>query len=303
MSINHQARNASSARAASLSLRSTLQRAGAVLCLLFSLSLLVIGKFYPQWMQNARLTSATAVTELASIIARPLDAVQSFQQNAEEWSNALSENRRLRLELQAYSRAQAQLQELTAENTRLRALSSVATPQAPHFINARVISLAGGAAQQSLWINAGSEHGVQKDMAVMAPEGMVGRVLEVGPKRSRVLLLTDGLSRIPVQMGQSRFHAVASGQESSGMLAVRHLPPHAELEHGELVLTAGDGNLLPVGMPVGVIEVSFTQPQPGSDTATPVWRIRPLADLSRLDMLSVIQLPDAISAEETPAAQ
>ena len=293
MSINHHARNASSARAASLSLRGLVHRAGAMLCLVLALMLLVIGKIYPQWTQNVRLSSTAFLTDAASLVARPLDALQSVQNSMSEWAGAVSENRRLHLELQALSHSQAQLQELTAENARLRALSQVTSPQIPLFINARVVSLAGGSAQQSLWINAGEANGVLKDMAVIVPEGVIGRIVEVGETRARVLLMTDALSRLPVQMGQTRYHAIASGQDGSGLLSLRHLPMHAELQPGEIVVTAGDGNLLPVGIPVGMVEaVPATDAKEGQS----LWRIRPLADLSRLDTVSVVQLPDGTAA-------
>ena len=294
MSINHQARwQTSRTKTAELPMRALAQRAGAFVCLAVSIALLVVGKLYPQPAQHARLAVTGFFTEFAHLLARPLDGIRQAQQSMGEWNGAVNENQRLRLELQELQATKAQLAEQKAENTRLRALAKVAPPQSPIFISARVISLAGGGAQQSLWIDAGEEQGVQKDMAVMAPEGLVGRVIETGSDRARVLLLTDTLSRLPVQAGDSRFQAIAAGMESSGFLSLRHLPPHAELIPGEMALTAGDGNLLPVGIPVGIIEpASPDQPDGTSSVASKHWRLRPLADLARLDMLSVVALPD-----------
>lgn len=281
MSVNHKARMtrpAASAMAAA-HWRSRVPQMAALSFAALSLGLLIAQRWAPDTLQQARLRTAAGLLAAADTLAKPLKAIDDFQIYLREWGGAVDENRQLRLEVQQLRRQQAPLAELRAENDHLRALIPSTTPPPRYFIAARVVGLSGGPQQQSVWINAGSEQGVAVNMAVMAPSGLIGRISEVGPTISRVLLLTDGLSRIPARTGTTRLQAIVSGDHSTAP-QLRYLPPHEEPESGEIVTTTGDAHLLPADLPVGVVE------RDGNDST--LWRIRPLADLGRLDWISVV---------------
>lgn len=289
MSVNHKARMtrpAASALAAT-GWRGRLPQMAALSFAALSLGLLVAQHWAPEGLQQARLRAAGGLLAVADILAKPLKAIDDFQGYLREWGGAVDENRQLRLEVQQLRRQQSPLTELRTENDHLRALVPSTTPPPRYFIAARVVGLSGGPQQQSVWINAGSEQGVAVNMAVMAPGGLIGRIFEVGPTTSRVLLLTDGLSRIPVRTGTSRLQAIASGDHTA-LPQLRYLPPHEDPESGELVSTTGDARLLPADLPVGVVERNAADPTQ--------WRIRPLADMGRLDWISVIDFDWAAHA-------
>jgi rod shape-determining protein MreC len=82
--------------------------------------------------------------------------------------------------------------------------------------------------------------------------GLVGRIAEVGDRASRVLLLTDLNSRIPVTLQGSHERAILAGDNSPRPL-LAYLAPNAKPEVGERVVTSGDGGVFPPGIPVGVI--------------------------------------------------
>ena len=126
-------------------------------------------------------------------------------------------------------------------------------------------------------ITSGTDNGVQQDSAVINDKGMVGRVIEVGDKTSRVLLLTDINSRIPVMAEGSREHGIVAGDDSD-TLSLVYLPENSKLKVGEKIVTSSDGALLPPGLPIGVVTAI------AKDKVT----VKPFADWYRLEYVSVI---------------
>ena len=106
---------------------------------------------------------------------------------------------------------------------------------------------------QALLIDAGAEQGVDTGMPATTPEGLVGRVVDVGARSARVLLITDFNSRIPVVVEGSGDQAILEG-DNRPLPALRFLPLNPGFAVGDRVLTSGHGGLLPPGLPVGRIE-------------------------------------------------
>jgi len=120
------------------------------------------------------------------------------------------------------------------------------------YISARVIADTGGAFAHSLLLNAGERDGVQKGQAAITGEGLVGRIAGVGARSSRILLITDLNSRIPVVVGPNRKRAILTG-DNTDRPRIIHLPPGEMLSPGDVVTTSGHGGVLPVGLAVGVV--------------------------------------------------
>jgi len=117
-----------------------------------------------------------------------------------------------------------------------------------NFITARVIADSGNAFVKSLLVEAGSLDRVQKNYAVIAGEGLIGRVIEVGKNVSRILLVSDMNSRIPVLIENTSQHAVlAGGNETSPTL--EHLPASSGVDVGARIVTSGHGGVFPAGIP------------------------------------------------------
>ena len=104
---------------------------------------------------------------------------------------------------------------MSHENARLRDLAHYTAPPVLHLVTSRVIADMGGAYAHSVMISAGSRDGVSKGQAVISDEGLVGRVAEAGYQASRVLLITDINSRVPVIVENSRDRAFLSGDNTN----------------------------------------------------------------------------------------
>ena len=107
-------------------------------------------------------------------------------------------------------------------------------------VTARVLTDHDYAFFKSIMINAGQTDNVEKGHPVVSGDGVVGRILEAGEQTSRVLLITDINSRIPVYLEKSGYHAILAGQ-NTGALKIDHLPADTMLKDGEYVLTSGKG--------------------------------------------------------------
>lgn len=178
----------------------------------------------------------------AAAFVRDVSGLASLQS---EMASLRDENARLR---EWYNRALY----LENENNSLRGLLAV-TPDAPHeFVTARVVSDAGNAYVKTLLVAAGTDHGVEKGQAVLSGDGLVGRILEVGRRSARVLLVTDINSRVPVIVQGSGDHAILAGSNDE-LPVLKHLPPGVKAPEGSMIMTSGHGGIFPAGLALGKV--------------------------------------------------
>ena len=141
---------------------------------------------------------------------------------------------------------------LRNENNILRELlSSVQSLDYP-FITAKGYGTSGASFVRTLTINAGTRDGIKVGQAVVNSNGLIGRIVETGFNASRVLLVTDINSQIPVITEETRNRAVLTGDNSNN-LYLNFLSGHAVVSKGELLFTSGDGGLIPSGLLAGEV--------------------------------------------------
>jgi rod shape-determining protein MreC len=172
--------------------------------------------------------------------------------DAKNLMNLHDENAVLRRDNARLMKWQAAARQLAAENARLRELLNfVPTPQA-HFVSARVIADPGGSFVRTVLVNAGRRNGVRTGLPVVIGKGLIGRIVETGERVSRVLLINDLNSRIPIAVGPDRERAVLAGDNSSQPKVI-YLPANANIQVGAQVVTSGQGGVFPPGLPIGVV--------------------------------------------------
>jgi rod shape-determining protein MreC len=179
--------------------------------------------------------------------------------------------------------------------THLRSLLNAVDEPALHYITGNVIADARGPFLHSALINLGRDNGVRIGYAVINGDGLVGRMVDAGASVSRVLLLNDLNSHIPVLVGPRAVRAVASG-DNGAELRLDFLPEGVKLHAGDEVYTSGSDGVLPRGLRVGVVA--------GSEGSL---KVRPYAELGSLDVVSVLFFdtpalistdPPAVAAEQ-----
>ncbi|WP_052065866.1 rod shape-determining protein MreC [Thalassospira australica] len=233
-------------------LRTALHRFAFILLILSAFGLMLLGKADTVLIERIRAASADLVSPVMNIVSRPAASINEITDKIYNLANLYEENERLRRENQQLLAWQQAARNLSYENERLRDLASYTSPPALNLVTSRVIADMGGAYAHNVMISAGSRDGVSKGQAVLSDEGLVGRVAEAGYQASRVLLITDINSRVPVVIESSRDRAFLSGDNTNRPL-LTFLTADASVAPGDRVLTSGDGGAFPSGIPIGIV--------------------------------------------------
>ena len=209
---------------------------------------------------------------------RPMTSVVKLAQDYQSYEKLLEQNKELRRELQQMKSWKEAALQLEQENARLLDLSQLRLDSKLTHVSGIVMADSGSPFRQSVLLNIGSRDGIQDGWAAMDGLGLVGRISGVGSSTSRVLLLTDNASQIPVILQPSGQDAIVMGDNSFA-------PPVEFIENADLVrpgdriITSGEGGVLPAGLLVGTLAMD-----PNGRLRT-----RLAADYERLEFLKVLR--------------
>jgi rod shape-determining protein MreC len=206
-----------------------------------------------------RLAAVTAVTPLARVIESVRGGTFGFLQDYVVLRDRRVENERLRTELGQLKLENQYLKSELSTADRARSLAAFETRTPSKMIAARVIATATGASASSVFVDRGSTSGVQKGMAVVTPDGIVGKVLAAYPTASQVLLITDPSFAAGVISQKNHTRGVLKGL-GHGTCRVDYVQNEEKVETGEGLFTSGDDRVFPKGLPVGRI----TSARPGN---------------------------------------
>jgi rod shape-determining protein MreC len=246
--------------------------------LAFALLMLVMSRVNPD--QGARLRGATldALAPLISVARAPVDAVRRLGGVIGDHWQVVEANRELKAALKASRAKAAKSEELALEVKRLEALVALRRPERRVVATGVASATSATGAARSAIVNVGLSDGVAPRMPVIAAEGLAGRVVEVGQRASRILLLTDANSRIPVKVIRTGWTGLAVGNGGTMLDFSFDIASGADrIRVGDRLVTSGDGGLFPPGVPVAVIvDVGRNPP-----------RARPLANPTGLGVVMV----------------
>lgn len=257
--------------------RTFAQRFAYIGLIVTAAALMLVGKMEPAAFERARAQVTDAVAPILDIVSRPLDTAHELIGEGRTLLALREENARLRAGHDRLLQWQAIARKLETENKALRELLDFVPAPGTKTISARVIGDSGGAFARTMILNAGSRAGVRKGQAVITGAGLVGRVQEVGLRSSRLLLLADLNSRIPVVIESSRVRGVVAGTNGETLRLV-HLPPDVVATPGDRIVTSGHGGAFPAGLPVGIVSVVG---EGGIE-------VEPFVDPARLEIIQVL---------------
>jgi rod shape-determining protein MreC len=258
-------------------LRAALQRFAFLFLILASFGLMLLGKAEVVVVERARTALSDALAPFFALVSQPAEVIADATDKVREIMHVRAENARLREEVLRLERWQEAARRLDVENQSLRSLLNFQPDGDVKAATGRVIADSGGAFVRSVLVSVGSRDGVVKGSAAMTGEGLVGRVSEVGERSTRVLLITDLNSRIPVVVESTRDRAVLAG-DNTARPRLLYLPPDARISPGDRVVTSGHGGSFPAGLPVGVI----------SAVSERGVQIQPYVDWTRLEYVRLL---------------
>ena len=236
-----------------------------------------LGKVDVLLMDSLRSQVTDAVAPILDALSKPIQSVSRAVDQISELSDLRQENLRLRLNEARLLQWQGVARRLESENKGLKGLLNYVPEPLPSFITARVIADTGGAFFHSLILNAGSQDGVTKGQAAITGDGLVGRIAGVGFRSSRILLITDLNSRIPVLAGRNRTRVILAGNNSDKPRLI-HLPSGETVSVGDRVVTSGHGGAFPPGLPVGIV----------SAVEESVIQVTPFVERNRLEYIRLL---------------
>lgn len=252
----------------------------AVAGVLFAILLLVVAAVDPRGfsaLKGAALDATTPVTAAGR-------SVVTFFRNAGEkvadYIDAASKNARLREDLENARRELMELKAAGQENERLKQLLGIAAETGDEVAITRVVGSTFDSARSMATLFAGSAAGIEPGQPVRGPDGLIGRVNETGRWASRVLLISDGGSNVPVRSLRDGTPALAVGR-GDGLLDLKTLEVGENpFRPGDVLVTSGTGGVYPPGIPVArVIRIE-------ADAAVG----RPVADPARADYALVLRV-------------
>lgn len=177
------------------------------------------------------------------------------------------------------------LQELERENERLKKLLDFRKGFLQKTTASAVIGWDPSPWRKIAILDKGTKNSVQKDMAVVNLEGLVGRVVEAGPHAAKAILLTDPDSRVSAMSDQSRAQGVISGN-AGPHLVMRYLELESNVQVGETVISSGVGGIIPKGIRIGKITGISRDPS-GLHLAA---EIEPFVQFSKLEEVLCLAL-------------
>ena len=194
---------------------------------------------------------AVVTTPIQSALARVNRATVGVWSTYREWKNVRAENRRLRDETQRLRVEALRVSETLEENQRLRRLLALKAAMPLTTLSGEVIAREWGGWVRSLTVNRGRADHVTRLTAVIAPDGLIGRVVDVRPGASIVQVLTDPASTVGALVVRTRTQGIVEG-EPRGTLRLKFMARDGGgIQVGDLVVTSGAGGLFPRGIPVG----------------------------------------------------
>ncbi len=250
----------------------------AILALVVSaFALMLLGKADTVIIGTVRAHSSDIIAPIMRVVSIPINFVSSIINNTKELTDIRQENKKLRKENHQLLEWQSLAHKLQNENKQLSNLLKYTAPPEATSVTAHVVSESGSAFAHSLIAYIGIPNPTQKGQAVITGEGLVGRISERGVLSSRILLITDINSRIPVLMEKSRTRGIMVG-DNSYRPQISFTPNDAVIDIGDRVVTSGAAGVFPPGVPVGII----------SSIKNGIIKIQPYADLSKLEYVRIV---------------
>lgn len=233
--------------------RSLKSRAVVAVLLTLAVALLVLARAKSPVVDRLRTGLDGVVAPTLKVVNAPVRKAEKIVADKTSLLTAHRDNQRLREENETLRHWQAVARALKAENDNLRKLADYRPSENVTYVTAQVIAQSPEAYAGTLMLNAGLAQGLASLAPVIDSDGLIGRLVDVGENTSRVLLLSDSRSRIPVITANTRQHAILAGTGDELMRMTFVGGDSSSIELGEPIMTTSEGGLIPESVMVGTV--------------------------------------------------
>ncbi|MGB3739112.1 MAG: rod shape-determining protein MreC [Pontixanthobacter sp.] len=215
--------------------------------------LLALSLWRPVSFNGPRSAAQDIVRPVSNVAAAARTQSKTFIDSIAGYLSAGAQNSRLKREMELARIKLKEADALRQENVRLKAMMGLATGDARPVAISRLIGSSSASSRRFAYIGAGRNDGVRVGMPVRSPRGVLGRVLETGRSTSRILLLTDSQSILPVRSANREVVAFAEGR-GDGLLQIRLINLGINpLKKGDMMMTSGSGGYYRPNLPVAIV--------------------------------------------------
>ncbi len=235
-------------------------------------------------VRAARASEAIVLTPFETLLRRVGSTVRGTWHNYVDLRHVRQHDRDLQYQIDQLRLREASLAEDARQGQRLQQLLGFKQQYVGKTIAAQVVGTGGGDQSRLLVLDKGASDGIKPDMAVITPDGVVGKIRDVFEYSAQVLLLNDPSSGAGVVLTTTRSRGILRGTGSGG-LQIGNLLPDERIKPGEPVITSGGDRIFPRGLSVGV--VTSIKPDPEHQPYAAI-TVKPAANLDRLEEVLVV---------------
>ena len=214
--------------------------------------LVLIGKFDLIIFRNVAAFLTDFFAPISNAFNKPVKEIENVIEDVQSVTQLRQENIRLKIEIKRLNVLEKNMALVESELIELKKLLNFIPKDNKVLATGRVLNISGGTFAKTMLINTGIKDGIEIGQPVISSDGLVGSIINVGPSSSRVLLLIDINSMVPIFLTQSGWPAIAQGQNGN-FLKLRFLSSEASPIIGEVVETSGHGGKFPSGINLGKI--------------------------------------------------
>ncbi|HKR97731.1 MAG TPA: rod shape-determining protein MreC, partial [Candidatus Angelobacter sp.] len=231
-----------------------------------------------------RVWTVTAFTPVEKMLVSTGHFFRNGWHNYADLRDVRRQNKELQDQVNRLQMEQVRLKQDADQARRLQVLLDFKEKFVAKTVAAQVIATSGTEQSRVITIDKGSNSGIKTDMAVITPDGIVGKIKDVFPLSSQVLLINDRDSGAGVILESSRLQGILKGG-SLGELQITDVMSDEKVDAGEQVVTSGGDRIFPKGLAVGTVISAV--PDRDNDPFLNI-RIKPAADLRRLEEVMVV---------------
>jgi rod shape-determining protein MreC len=257
--------------------------------------LLAVSLWQPRFLAGLRGGAQDAVAPATTSVAVARTESQGFLATIAGYLRAGSQNAALKREVEIARIRLKEAETVRHENARLKALLGLRDGKVKPVAIARLVGSTASSTRRFAYLGAGREQGVEVGMPVLSPRGVIGRILEVSANSSRVLLLLDSESVLPVRRSTDELVAFAEGRGDS-QLRIRLINLGINpLRVGDMLVTSGAGGYYQPGSAVAIV----TAKTPDGGLA------RVVSDPAAADFVAIMPIfePQAARVSDTPVSE
>lgn len=263
-----------------------------VILFLSAFVMMLINKTDTVIIEKTSSMATDVVSPLIDVLVVPARTLAGVFDYFRDLSKIYDDNRKLRAENNRLQIVSDKARALEIENKLLAKLLNYTPPPNAKFVTARVIAEEGDAFSHWIIAYTGRDSGVKKGQVVMSDNGVIGRVDKPGKMYSKIILITDINSKIPVMVERTRVRGILSGDNTTVPKMI-FIPLSAKLTVGDRIITSGVAGVFPPGLPIGKI----------SSIEKNSVKIKTFGNLDRLEYVKIIDYGldgEESASEETP---